>query len=269
MSFFQDTLSIFKKNELLFLESYKESEEVYTFLFEKEKDLTWKAGQHGLFTITHKKLKDSIRPFSVASAPTENVVKITTSIKDTPSEFKKAMLELEKGMKIKMSGPVGTFYLKDNSPALLIAGGIGITPFRSIVKQIEAERNGAEKQINLLYMDSKQSYLYQDELDGIANNTSIRITYLESRNDLHQEIDKFTTLYKTNGKYFIAGSKSMVESISTYLKNNNVSKRNIKKDAFLGINYIICWLVPIPPAESVPPCLERNRSNLSWQLSPI
>ena len=234
MSFFQDTFSIFKKRELLFLESYKESEDVYTFLFEKEKDLTWKAGQHGLFNITHKKIKNPIRPFTVASAPTENVVRLTMRISDNPSDFKKAMLELKQGMKVKMSGPVGGFYLKDNSPSLLIAGGIGITPFRSILKQIEAEGNAVEKQIQLLYMDSKKSYIYKDELDGIANNTSIRITYLDSRNDLHQEIDKFTNLYKNNGKYFIAGPKSMVDSISAYLQNKNISKRNIKKDAFFG-----------------------------------
>ena len=234
MSFFKDTLSIFKKRELLFLESNKESEDVYTFLFEKEKDLTWKAGQHGLFSITHKKIKNPIRPFTVASAPTENVVKLTMGISDDPSDFKKAMLELKQGMKVSMSGPVGGFYLKDNSPSLLIAGGIGITPFRSILKQIEAEGNGVENQIHLLYMDSKKSYLFKDELDEIANNTSISVTYLDSREDLHQEIDKFTTLYKNNGKYFIAGPKSMVDSISTYLQNNNVSKRNIKKDAFFG-----------------------------------
>ena len=103
MSFIKDTLSIFKKRELLFLESHKESEDVYTFLFEKEKDLTWKAGQHGLFSITHKKIKNPIRPFSVASAPTENVVKITIGINDDPSDFKKAMLELKQGMKVSMS----------------------------------------------------------------------------------------------------------------------------------------------------------------------
>ena len=234
MSFFQDALSIFKKRELLFLESYKESEDVYTFLFEKGKDISWKAGQHGLFNITHKKIKNSTRPFTVASAPIENVVKITVGISDDPSDFKKAMLELKQGMKVSMSGPVGSFYLKDNSPSLLIAGGIGITPFRSIVKQIEAEGNGVEKQIHLLYIDSKKSYIYKDELDGIANNTSISVTYLDSRDDLHQEIDKFTTLYKNNGKYFIAGPKSMVDSISTYLQKNNISKRNIKKDAFFG-----------------------------------
>ena len=234
MSFFQDTLSIFKKRDLLFLESYKESEDVYTFLFKKEKDLTWKAGQHGLFSITHKKIKNSTKPFTVASAPTENVVRLTMSIGDNPSDFKKAMLELKQGMKVKMSGPVGSFYLKDNNPSLLIAGGIGITPFRSILKQVEAEWNGAEKQIELLYMDSKKSYLFKDEIDEIANKTSISVTYLDSRENLHQEIDKFTTLNKDNGNYFIAGPKSMVNSISTYLQNNNVSKRNIKKDAFFG-----------------------------------
>ena len=234
MSFFQDTLSIFKKRDLLFLESYKESEGVYSFLFKKEKDLTWKAGQHGLFSITHKKIKNSTKPFTVASAPTENVVRLTMRIGENPSDFKKAMMELKQGMKVKMSGPVGSFYLKDNKPSLLIAGGIGITPFRSILKQVEAEWNGIEKQINLLYMDSKKSYLFKDEIEEMANKTSISVTYLDSRENLHQEIDKFATLNKNNGNYFIAGPKSMVDSISTYLQNHNVSKRNIKKDAFYG-----------------------------------
>lgn len=233
MSFFQDMLSIFKKRELVLLESYKESEGVYTFLFEKEPDLTWKAGQHGLFTITHKKIKTPTKPFTLASAPTENIVRLTMKINENPSDFKKAMLELEKGMKISMAGPVGSFNLIDNSPTLLIAGGIGITPFRSILKQMEAE-GGVGKQIHLLYLDSNKTYLFKDELDSIANNTSIRVTYLDSRDNLHQEIDKFTSTYKDNGNYFISGNKAMVDSISTYLQTNNISKRNIKKDAFYG-----------------------------------
>ncbi|MFE8697391.1 FAD-dependent oxidoreductase [Cytobacillus sp. FJAT-53684] len=234
MSFFQDVFSVFKKRDLVFLESYKETEGVYTFLFEKEKDFTWKAGQHGLISITHKKIKTATKPFTLASAPTENIVKITTSIGDDPSEFKQALLELKQGMKVRTSGPLGPFYLNDNSPSLLIAGGIGITPFRSMLKQIEAEGNMGEKQIHLLYIDSKKSYLFKDELDEMANHPSISVTYLDSRDDLHQEIDKFTSLYKDNGNYYIAGSKSMVDSISGHLQNNNIAKRNIKKDAFYG-----------------------------------
>ena len=89
-------------------------------------------------------------------------------------------------------------------------------------------------QYTFLYLDSNNSYLFKDELNGIAMNTSINITYLNSRNDLHQEIDKFSTLNKNDGKYFIAGPKSMVDSISSYLHNNSISKRNIKKDSFFG-----------------------------------
>ncbi|WP_342506446.1 FAD-dependent oxidoreductase [Sporosarcina sp. FSL K6-2383] len=235
MSFFRDTLSIFKKRDLIFLESYKESEGVYTFLFQKEKDVTWKAGQHGLFSITHKKVKNSTKPFTIASSTVENVVRITTRIGDNPSDFKKAMLELKQDMTIRMAGPVGGFYLEDNNnPSLLIAGGVGITPFRAILKQVEADWNTNEKQINLLYMDSGNSYLFKDELDRIARKSSINITYLDSRDDLHEEVDKFISLYKDNANYFIAGSKSMVNSMSTYLQGKKISKRNIKKDSFFG-----------------------------------
>lgn len=232
MSFIKDAISIFKKRELAFKESYKETENVYTFRFEKENDVTWKAGQHGLFSISHKKIKNVTRPISVASAPTEDIVQLTLGISDTPSEFKKAMLELKPGMKVSMSGPVGSFYLTDEGPSVLIAGGIGITPFRSMLKQIEAEGNGVGKEIHLLYMDSKGSFVFKDELDEIAKNTSIIVNYFDTRNDLHQEITTLSSLYQNNGKYYIAGPKSMVESISAHLQRNAISKKSIKKDVF-------------------------------------
>lgn len=207
---------------------------MYTFVFEKEKDMTWKAGQHGLFTIIHKKIKDNTRPFTVASAPIENVVKLTTQITKSPSDFKKTLLELKKGMKIRIAGPVGNFYLKDNRPTLLIAGGISITPYRSMLKQIEADDNNNEKQINLLYLHSEKLYVFKDELDHIANQTSVKITYLDSRKALYEEIVKFTGKNMDNGNYFISGPKSMVESVSDELKNKNIKKQNIKKDVFFG-----------------------------------
>ncbi|MFH5780062.1 FAD-dependent oxidoreductase [Heyndrickxia oleronia] len=234
MSFLKDTLSIFKKRELSFLKCHKESENVYTFLFEKDSDLSWKAGQHGLFNIIHRKIKNPTRPFTLAAAPSENIVRITIKIDENPSEFKYAMLELKQGMKISMSGPVGGFYLKENIPSLLIAGGIGITPFRSILKQLEEEEDSIRKPIHLLYMDSKKSFLFKEELNAIANHPSISVTYLDSRDGLYQEIEKFTSLYNNNSKYFIAGPISMVNSIASYLQNNGIPKRNIKKDVFYG-----------------------------------
>ncbi|GIP14742.1 oxidoreductase [Paenibacillus montaniterrae] len=234
MGFFQDMIAVFKKKELLFLESFKESDDVYSFLFEKPQHLTWNAGQYGLFSIAHKTIKNNTRPFSIASAPAENVVRITTRISSNPSDFKKALLELKQGMSIKMGGPVGAFALDDNSPSLLVAGGIGITPIRSILKQLEAEKRGDERPIHLLYMDSNQSYLFKDELDRIAAHTLVEVTYLNRREDVQQEIDKFIALHKDNGNYFVAGSKSMVDSVAAHVQSRNIPKRNIKKDVFFG-----------------------------------
>ena len=67
MSFMQDNLiPFFKKRTLLFIERFQETEGVYSFRFEKEQDVNWKAGQYGLFSITHKKIKDPTKPFSVS-----------------------------------------------------------------------------------------------------------------------------------------------------------------------------------------------------------
>lgn len=232
MSFFKDMIAVFKKRKLVFIESCKESEDVYTFVFEKEKDLTWKAGQHGLFSITHKKVKNPTKPFTISAAPSENAVKLTMKIKDNPSDFKKAMLELKQGMTIGMSGPLGSFNVNDDRPAVLIAGGIGITPFRSIIKQIEAEGHSNKEPMHLLYMDSEKSYIFKAELD--ANKASISTAYLDSRDNLQEEIDKLLNLYQNNAQYLIAGPKSMADTLSGYLQNNSISKKNIKKDAFYG-----------------------------------
>lgn len=234
MSFLTDNLiPIFKKHELLFKESYQEAESIHTFVFEKENDLSWKAGQYGLFAITHKKMKKGTKPFSVSSAPAENVVRITTRIAEQPSDFKQALLELKPGMKFSMSGPLGPFYLKEQGPVLLVAGGIGITPFCSMLQQLQLTETQSERPVRLLYLDGTQSHIYRSELDGHAANSAVSIQYLNSRDELNAELDRYATLH-ADGQYFVAGPKSMVDAVTVYLHNKKIPKRNIAKDAFFG-----------------------------------
>jgi len=230
MGFFKDMIAVFQKKELKFLEYRKEADDVYSFMFEKPNDLSWSAGQYGLFTITHKSLKNNTRPLSIASAPEENVIRITTRISDSPSDYKKALLELKQGMTIKMGGPIGKFSLDDSSPSLLIAGGIGITPFRSILKQLAGGGNST-RPIHLLYMDR---HLFKDELNAMAEQGVLTVTYVSSRDALEQEIDQFAAQHKTSGNYYVAGPKSLVDSISSYMNKHNVPKQRVKKDAFFG-----------------------------------
>lgn len=235
MGFFKDMLAVFKKRELPLIESIQESSDVYSFLFERQPDLVWKPGQYGLFSIAHKAVKNGTKPFSIASVPAENVVRITTRIGENPSDYKKALLELQPGMNIKMSGPVGAFQLDGAaSPALFIAGGIGITPYRAILKDLAGAGSGKGAHIRLLYMDSRHNYVYQAELDALAARTSAQVAYLDSREALDREIDAFAAQHQGGGTYFAAGPKPLVDSIVNGIKNKNIAKGKIKKDAFFG-----------------------------------
>lgn len=236
MGFLQDNLiPFFKKREIRFIEHVKDSDDMHTFLFEKDTDLHWHAGQYGLFTITHQKIKNATKPFSVASAPAENVVRISTVFRDQPSEFKKALLALKPGETVLMRGPVGPFYLKEDRPALFMAAGIGITPFRSIIKQLELTGEGKSRQpIHLLYLSSGKPHYFQDELNEAASKANIKIEYLTNKNDLYEKIDKFTNTHKNDGSYYFAGSKEMVRSIADHLQSQQISKKNMIKDEFFG-----------------------------------
>ncbi|CEG25331.1 FAD-dependent oxidoreductase [Bacillus sp. B-jedd] len=231
MSLFHDLAPILKKRELRFLERVEESKGIYTFVFAKGADLAWKAGQHGVFSISHKKIKKPARPFSIASAPSENTVIISMAIGESPSEFKKAMLELEPGMVLKMRGPIGSLYLKDNGPSLLIAGGIGITPFRSMLIE---EKGKQGMSVKLLYVDTKGAFIYKQELDRLAADSVMELEYISSREELYPHLDQSVSTWSNSGNYYIAGPKALADDVSRHLKANGIVKGNIHKDIFWG-----------------------------------
>lgn len=144
MGFIQDIRPVFNKTKIKLRDKIHEANDIYTFIFDKSDALNWKAGQHGVFNITHRKVANPTRPFSIASAPFENKIQLSMQISESPSEFKQAMLELEPGMEMDMRGPIGPMYVDTpQQPILFIAAGLGITPFRAILKDL-ANRNTYE-----------------------------------------------------------------------------------------------------------------------------
>ena len=73
--------------------------------------------------------------FTISSSPTEPFLQFTTKYRQE-SDYKKALWQKRAGDSLEINGPFGSFVLdeKDTSPRLFIAGGIGITPFRSMIK---------------------------------------------------------------------------------------------------------------------------------------
>lgn len=197
--------------------------------------MEWKAGQDGIFTFKGIKFKGrNYRIFSVASSPDEENIIIGTNIVENPSEFKAKLNSMEIGESIFLRGPFGSFFIPNfNKKIALIAGGIGITPIRAILKDIENKEIPTE--ITLLYVDSKKDFVFKDELQSIAlKNSKIKIMFLENRKIFEENLSKYLEQNKNNSLYFISGSPKMVKSIRKDIRDKGVKRKNIKNHRFLG-----------------------------------
>lgn len=107
--------------------------------------------------------------FSLASAPFEDHLEVATRMRDSP--FKRALGKLVPGDTVACDGPFGSFRLPSDPgrDALLVAGGIGITPFMSLLKQ--AARDGGPRRLCLVYSCRRRAEAaYLDELERFAGS---------------------------------------------------------------------------------------------------
>jgi ferredoxin-NADP reductase len=113
------------------------------FHFDKPEGFEFKPGQSVDFTLIDPPETDAegdIRTFSIASTPLDPQLMIATRMRNTA--FKRVLKTMPLGTAVKIDGPSGSFTLHKNQakPAVLLAGGIGITPFFSIIRYATAEK---------------------------------------------------------------------------------------------------------------------------------
>jgi ferredoxin-NADP reductase len=127
-----------------------------SFYFRKPAGFSFKPGQYLDCTLTDPPETDpegNIRSFSIASAPGENRLMITTRMRDTA--FKRVLRKMPLGSHLKVKGPLGSFTLRGSAsrPAVFLAGGIGITPFRSML--VDEARKRSARRIVLFYSNRR------------------------------------------------------------------------------------------------------------------
>lgn len=179
--------------------------------------------------------------FSLASAPSEKHLAVAMRISDSP--FKKNLLEKNLGETLDIRGPFGTFGIhKDiNIPAVFIAGGIGITLFRSII--LEEKNENFPRRITLIYCNKKiSSAAYYNELEKIQSKNLRLVNVLEEtpknwdgESGLLNEniIQKYITDI-TLPIYFVVGPPIMVEKTEKLLLDMGIKKTNIRLERFTG-----------------------------------
>jgi ferredoxin-NADP reductase len=210
--------------------------DVTSFIFEPELQLEWEPGQYMHYLLPHENEDDRGRErwFTNSAAPFEGHVMISTRIIDESSSFKKALDALKPGDEIEADGPEGDFTVEDeNRNYIFVAGGIGITPFRSIL--YDAYNKGTNLNVKLLYATRNYDIPFKDELEQFAaNDPNMSIEYVVDPNIINKEILKARIDEVDNPFVYVSGPEPMVKSIAEQLSELGLSKENIKTDDFPG-----------------------------------
>jgi len=187
----------------------------------------------------------------------------STRIRDSP--YKKRLSNLEEGTKVKVRGPEGQFVLHQDysKPAVFLSGGIGVTPFRTMIKY------ATDKQlpVKIVMFDSNRNVnniLFKREFDEWANiNKNLKIIYTvsekEEEEDRHEQssssatakrndwkgeygrIDKAMILKHVDARvldnsiFYICGPLSMLKAMQALLQEElEIPKERIKVEEFTG-----------------------------------
>lgn len=232
------------KYELKVMETRQETTDVKSIKLEKPSNFNFKPGQ--FITMKLEALNDergSIRSLSIASSPTENFLMFTTRISQTG--FKQRFNSLKPGDKATIMGPFGNFTLQDDfsKPAVFLAGGIGITPFRSMIKYACDEKLAVK--IALIYSNrSFEQIAYYKEFEEWQKknqNFIVENTLTDSQPaNWAGGIGRITqdTIMETSeaGKsvYYVCGPPGFVAGMESVLKDIGVEESLIKVERFEG-----------------------------------
>ena len=206
----------------------KEARDAFSIIFERPKKLDYYPGQY--LTIKYQKIQ---REFTIASSPTENFLMITTRAGLSP--LKKFLANLKPEDKLESDHPAGTYTLDTSSPSVIIAGGIGVTPARSMIKYALDQR--LKIPITLIYSNSNENFIFKKELDLWQKQyPKLTIHYIITAHDGRLTEDKLQKLYprKASLIFYLAGPPVMVDDFEEILLKLGIDETNIRTDRFDG-----------------------------------
>lgn len=232
------------KYELKVIDARQETPDVKSIILEKPDKFDFKPGQFVTMKLDAPgDQRGGIRTLSIAASPTENFLMFTTRI--SASGFKQKFNSLKAGDKVNVIGPFGNFILHDDfsHKAVLIAGGIGITPFRSMIQNAADEKLALE--IDLLYSNrSFEQIAYYKEFEKLQKQNSKFVVYHTLTDETPEHwsggigrITEDTIMEITdadNSTFYVCGPPGMVNAMEALLKGMNISPERIKAERFEG-----------------------------------
>lgn len=225
------------------------AEGTMSFYFDKPTGFQFKPGQYldcSLMDPPETDAEGNIRTFSIASAPAEKDLMVATRMRDTA--FKRVLKRMPLGSQLKIDGPLGSFTLHSNAsrPAVFLAGGIGITPFRSMI--VNATREGLAHRVVLFYSNRRpedSAFLQELQQIGSENNNCQTICVMTKMEKSNHRWDGQTGYIDkamlarflpdvAAPIYYIAGPPAMVTAMKETLTGAGVNEDDIRSEDFAG-----------------------------------
>ncbi len=225
------------------------AEGTLAFHFEKPAGFAFKPGQAVDVVLVDPTFTDAAsarHTFSLVSAPFEGELVVATRMRD--SAFKRALRLLPIGAPAKLDGPFGSLILHNNRArsAVLVAGGIGITPFISMLRQ--ATNDQLPQDLTLLYSNRRpEDAAFLSELQQLEQkNPRIRLIATMTQMDKSSQnwtgetrlIDEELVTKASQGLaapiYYVAGPPAMIEALRQTLNRAGVDDDDIRSEEFLG-----------------------------------
>ena len=233
-------LTLVAKNKL--------TNDVYDFVFKSSERMDFKPGQYLEWTLGHDRpdVRGNRRYFTIASSPTEENIILGTKFYPNPSTFKQKLLSLELGDKMIASQLSGEFNMPadKNKKMVFIAGGIGVTPFRSMAQYMLDK--GEKRDITFFYSNKTiGDAAYKNIFDSaedlgwkniyVVNETgggfiapNMRAGFITKEMIVNEVPD-----YKER-MFYISGTHGMVSIFEAHLKSLGIPNSQIKTDFFPG-----------------------------------
>ncbi len=221
--------------------------DVYDFVFTPDRAFSFRPGQYVEWTLAHRYPDDrgNRRYFTIASSPTEATVRLGVKFYKPSSTFKRTLGSMKAGDTISASHLSGGFVLPRNKKKKLvfIAGGIGITPFRSMLCYLLDTKEA--RPIVILYANKTPADVtYKNILDRARAELGIQTVYAlsEGRATVPGTVNGLidaaliaqTVPDYRERTFYISGPHAMVETFKKTLTAMGVSRFKIKSDFFPG-----------------------------------
>ena len=228
--------------EMKVVESHRITPSIHKILLKKPDAFRFLPVQFTFLSMMTEEGMDT-RPMSIATSPTRPNLEYAVRVSD--SSYKSAFASLKPGDSVTVQGPYGDFILDEKRPAVLVAGGIGITPLKGMA-EYAADRK-LQIPVRLLY----------------SNRTTDEIAYRPELEELEKHNPKFTVFHTVTGEnvskdweglrgrinreyllkaseglerpnYYLCGTPSMVKACFDLLQCMEVSEHNVSYEVFRG-----------------------------------